>query len=354
MSKRLLSALNHLRKSNPYLREFTRKIYHSDYFQNSMAVQWLCRKAMDNAMELGQRYPTLFSIEVTNKCNAACIMCPRESLTRPKGIMSNDIFKKIIDQIADNGGEAIAFTGLGEPLIDKDLETKIKYSKQRNIRSVQLFTNAALLDEERAEKIIKSGLDNIIISIDGADAETYEKIRLNLSFKTVEKNIKNLIRIKNALRVERPKVKLNMTIYGENIHQRSHFLKKYKSDVDGIRFTYARKWGDGEQEFLKSDSVVNRYMAKTRIYPCPLLWLHFNVFCDGSVPLCCMDFDLVHPLGQINTMNIKDMWYGNNLRSVRDQHRIGKFNENILCRDCAYNMSWISALVATKEKEFVV
>ncbi|GAX60418.1 conserved protein [Candidatus Scalindua japonica] len=268
--------------------------------------------------------------------------------------MSNDIFKKIIDEIAEIGSEVIAITGLGEPLIDKDLETKIKYAKQRNIRIVQLFTNAALLDEERTEKLIKAGLDNIIISTDAADKETYEKIRLNLPFEKVERNIKNFIRIRNALKVEKPKIKLNMTVFGENVHQRTYFHRKYKDYVDGIHFSYARQWGEDKSTFSKSDTVVNRYMSKTRVYPCPLLWLHFNVFWDGSVPLCCMDFDCTHPLGQINTMSIKNIWHGNKLNSVRDQHNMGKSNENKLCKDCMYYISWFSASVAAKKKEFVV
>lgn len=354
MSKNLLLALNCLRKNNPYLREFTRKIYHSGVFQNNMAVQWIYRKTVKKAMERGLCFPTLISIEVTNKCNADCIMCPQGSLTRPKGIMSNSMFKKIIDEMADNGCKAVALTGLGEPLLDKDLEDKIRYAKQRDIISVQLFTNASLLNENRTEKIIKAGLDNIVISTDATDEETHEKIRRNLSFKTVERNIKNFIRIRNSLRVEKPKVKLNMTIFTENIHQRDNFHKKYKDYVDGIRFSYARKWGNSELKSLDNDPVSNRYMVKTHIHPCPFLWLHFNIFWDGSVPLCCVDFDRSYPLGQINTMSIKEIWYGNNLKNMRAQHLSGKFNENKLCRDCAYNISWFSALVAAKEKEFVV
>lgn len=354
MAKKLLSALNDIRRSNPFLREYIRKGYHSNFLQSSKSFQWVYRKTINNAIARGLPFPSVFSIEVTNRCNASCVMCPRESLTRPSGIMTDSLFQKIIDEMVEKRADSVVLTGLGEPLIDKNLEGKIKYAKKRGIKSIQLFTNASLLHDKRTEDIINSGLDNLIISIDAVEEELYKKIRRNLSFEVVDRNIKSILKIREKIGVKKPQVKLNMTVLDQNICQRNYLYERYKDFVDGMHFTYGRSWGKTGLEDLKFKLTGSQYMANTRIYPCPLLWFHFNIFWDGGVAMCCMDFDRRYNLGELTEMSIEKIWHGDVIEKVRAGHLLGKFDENEICRDCAYNISWFNALSILRGEMFII
>ena len=90
--------------------------------------------------------------EVTDHCNAECIMCPRElhKLGRPHGIMDLDKYMRSIDEVSLLGCKQVVLTGFGEPLVDKTLEKKISYAKDKGLRTY-IITNASLLNRSRAE-----------------------------------------------------------------------------------------------------------------------------------------------------------------------------------------------------------
>lgn len=130
-------------------------------------------------------------IEATNLCNAACLMCPREALSRPKGHMSWETFQVVADKVlAFERTEVFSFSGLGEPTLNPHLGRFIAYVSP-HVRTV-LTTNGSLLDDPAIDTLLKAGLDSLILSFNGADAETYEGTMVNLHFGRTQEAIRRL------------------------------------------------------------------------------------------------------------------------------------------------------------------
>jgi hypothetical protein len=136
-------------------------------------------------------------IEATNLCNAACLMCPREALSRPKGHMSWDTFQAVADKVLAFGHtEVFSFSGLGEPTLNPHLGRFIAYASP-NFRTV-LTTNGSLLDDDSIKTLLKAGLDSLILSFNGADAVTYESTMVNLRFCQTQEAIQQLVSLGNG------------------------------------------------------------------------------------------------------------------------------------------------------------
>lgn len=152
--------------------------------------------------------PTVY-VELTNKCNLDCLMCDRGSLSRQKLEMDMGIFKRIIDNAAEIVVPEVKLNRFGEPLLQPLLIDMIKYAKEKGIPRVYFTTNATLLTEELARKIITSGVDSITFSVDGGTAQTYEKIRRGASYKKVANNIERFAKIRQELGQKKPEMVLN-------------------------------------------------------------------------------------------------------------------------------------------------
>ena len=144
--------------------------------------------------------PLCVDIEIASICDLGCPHCFREHIITPDKIMSERLFYKIIDEIKDLEVPSIKLNWRGEPMLHPKIFDFIKFAKQNKILDIIINTNATHLNEKNAEKIIRSGLDQIIFSFDGGSKSTYEKMRPSRfkknSFETVYNNIKMFNKIK--------------------------------------------------------------------------------------------------------------------------------------------------------------
>ena len=154
-------------------------------------------------------------IEVTNHCNLLCETCPRTfvSYEEPK-TLSWDDFLRLVDQFPEM--ERAVLHGIGEPLLNKDLPRMIAHLKARSVH-VLFNTNATLLTEEWSRKLIGAGLDELRVSIDGANPKTYALIRGAPLFHKVLQNLQRFVEVKKELGADRPQPSLWMTGLKENI-----------------------------------------------------------------------------------------------------------------------------------------
>jgi radical SAM protein with 4Fe4S-binding SPASM domain len=154
-------------------------------------------------------------IEVTNHCNLLCETCPRTFTTyeEPK-TLSWENFLHLVDQFPQM--ERAVLQGIGEPLLNKELPRMIAHLKSRDV-TVLFNTNATLLNEEWSRKLIDAGLDELRVSIDGANAKTYALIRGAPLFHKVVNNLKRFVEIQKEIGVSYPRPSLWMTGMKENI-----------------------------------------------------------------------------------------------------------------------------------------
>lgn len=265
------------------------------------------RLLMATGRDRAPRLPEIVQIESTNMCNAKCVFCPRDEMHRPEGIMSMELFRKVVDQCADLGITHVRLHNYGEAFLDRQLVEKVRYAKDRGIREVGMISNGSLITERVARSIIEAGLDAINISVDASGREVFESTRLGLNYDKVIANIERLVRIRAELGKRRPKLILSFVRQNNSADEQA-FIEHWRAIADKIHVTDLHNWGGT----LNHDSDVN--------YPCYRPWLTFTVLWDGRVSLCCADFDGQTVLGDLNTSSIKEVWNSPAYRQVRRDH----------------------------------
>lgn len=274
-------------------------------------------------------------IGVTNACNSDCIMCPHSKLKKI-GTMSMPLYKKILDNCEEIGIKSVTLSFFGEPLLDPTLIEKIKYAKGKKM-SVSFFSNASLLTEKWAKDLVDAKLDNINISFDAYNKETYEKIRKGLKFDVVRNNILNLIRIRDRVGKKEPSINLIFVEMNENKHEVKKFHQDWKKKVDNINVLNMRNWA-GQIEKKSSSSF--HFKSKMERTPCALIWQKMIVDWNGDVVLCCDDWSHSVILGNLEKERIEDVWKGEKLRKIRELHKKREFNKIPICSGCNKKTVW--------------
>jgi len=251
--------------------------------------------------------PEIVQIESTNICNAKCVFCPRDEMHRRQGIMTFELFRKIVDECVELGITHVRMHNYGEAFIDKQLVEKVRYAKQKGIQEVGVISNGSLITEAVARGMIDAGLDAINISVDAAGKEVFEATRLGLKYDKVIANIERLVRMRTASGKRRPKLILSFVRQNNSADEQA-FIEHWRAIADKVHITDLHNWAGT----LNTESDVN--------YPCYRPWLTFTVLWDGRVSLCCADFDGKIILGDLNTSSIRDIWNGEPYRDARRQH----------------------------------
>src|SRR5919112_4227938 len=277
------------------------------------------RLLLATGRDRARRMPEIVQIESTNICNAKCVFCPRDDMHRRQGIMSVELFRKIVDECAELAITHVRMHNYGEALLDRKLVEKVQYAKERGIREVGMISNGSLITEKVARGMIEAGLDAINISVDASGKDVFETTRVGLNYDKVIANIERLVRIRAELGKKRPKLILSFVRQNNSTDEQA-FIEHWRSIADKIHVTDLHNWGGT----LNAESDVN--------YPCYRPWLTFTVLWDGRVSLCCADFDGKTILGDLNTSSIGDIWNAPAYRAVRRSHLESGGPD--ICRSC--------------------
>ena len=267
-------------------------------------------------------FPVEISIGITSHCNSNCFMCPREEIKKHLGFMDFKLFKKIINEAKDYV-ELVYLHFDGEPLMHPQFFEMVKYCKDNGV-TAGISTNAVLLDADRAQKLIDSGLDYLIISIDAASPETYKKVKGTDDYKRVVGNVKNYLILKKKAE-KGPYTALQLIYLKENKEEAGQFKrlwKPYKADTLRIKpvLTFA---GDVD---LKNQDLA--YSSN----PCVYLWRQLSIHWDGVVT--CIEMCRKMPLGNIKDKSLKEIWNSKTLVSLRKFHLRGDKNKMSICKNC--------------------
>ena len=263
--------------------------------------------------------PEIVQIESTNICNAKCVFCPRDEMHRRQGVMSFDLFKKIVDECAELGITHVRVHNYGEPFIDRRLVEKVRYAKSKGIQEVGMISNGSLISEDVARAMIEAGLDAINISVDAGGRDVFESTRIGLKYDKVIGNVERLVRLRAELGRRRPKLILSFVRQNNSADEQA-FIEHWKGIADKIHITDLHNWA----------GTLNRESDVT--YPCYRPWLTFTVLWDGRVSLCCADFDGRTVLGDLNTSTIQEVWNAEPYRKARRMHLESGGPE--ICRSC--------------------
>lgn len=324
-----------------YLFKFIRSYIHLstisriDRILDNRFLNYLYRKFLKQCIKIiEQRALSLriLYIENTNACNARCIMCPREKMTREIGFMDLNLYKKIIDESIVLGVKEVHLQNFGEPLLDSLFLERIAYARKSGIKTV-VFTNASLLQDKISEGILHAGLDEIIVSVDTSQKINYEKIRRGLDYEKTVENIKAFRKIRLKFGVKRPKIicVLTRTIQGkEEIEEARCF---WQSIADQVIEKQAHDWAGAKNYFFRKYSFRH-------FWPCVFLWKSATILWDGQVTICCQDFDGKINLGNLKNDTLKNILSSEQIKHYREFHKKGKREELSLCNACQLNLLW--------------
>lgn len=299
--------------------------------------------------------PAEICIEVTNACNLACTMCPRTKMTRPVGFMEMPLLKKILQEIQPYT-ELVYLHGLGEPLMHPQLGEMIREVKAHGI-ACGLSTNITYLDREKSRMLIESGLDYLILPMEGTTKEVYEKIRVNSNFDKVLRNIDTFFEVEKELGRQIYTV-IQMIAQDMNSHQVQELVSKWQGHkmVNEVR---VKPWQNLNQDEIGHTRYSgNNGNGNARPRPCFYIWRQHDIFWDGSVSLCCMDTDKEFPdAGNFHEQSLEEIWNGEFFQGIRRKHVEGRAHEINLCRVCnipqpneisTYGLSFVPALAVKK------
>lgn len=290
-------------------------------------------------------FPTQVVVESTSICNFDCHGCPSPILQRERGFISLDLFKKIVDEIAkENPQSQLWFAFMGEALLWKDLFTLIRYAKDKGLQDTRLNTNGSLISKEKIRQIHESGLDKIIISIDGHSRETFDAIRpwKGGNYEKVKENTMRLLQTAREEKWKHPEIWVQMVVQDINAHEEEEFKNFWLSQGAVVKIRPRLSWGE------RVEAAWIEKLNISRDFPCPWLMRQVIVCYDGTIVMCGADHEAQYPVGNVKNMSLKEAWNGE-LKRRREQHLKNDFSFP-LCVTCPDWKVGISEIYRLNEK----
>lgn len=278
-------------------------------------------------------FPLNLDIHVTNRCNLRCVMCRRtmelkKGLIKETGFLDTGLYKKIIDEAVKEGCCAVHLTGNGEPLLHKDITEMIKYARERKILDLFMHTNATLLTEDISRKLLEAGLTRLIFSVDSPVKETYESIRRGAKFESVKNNIERFVKMKKAMKLTYPIIRIQMVDMKANQEEIGIFNKVFGKIVDSLgHSSYINYKGlDKKERSIKP-------AAYRRNFVCEQLWQRLTVEWNGKVYACLVVNEDFY-LGNAAEKSIREMWHSRFISGLRKKHIAGHSEAISACHKC--------------------
>lgn len=276
-------------------------------------------------------FPIHLDIEATNICNLRCPFCAvtyKNWGPYKQGYMDLVLFKRIIDEGAENGLCSIKLSFRGEPLLHPNLFEMIHYAKEKGIMDVYFNTNATLLNKNNINQLIDSGLDRISISFEGTTKEVYERYRVGARYEDVLLNIKRLRLIRDKRGLPYPQIRLQTVLLPELKESFAQYVEFWKSIADEVAYLDARR-----------ETPNDDHRGPVADWACPFLWQRMVILWDGTLLPCLMhgipDFSLMS-LGNISKISIKEVWHSQRVSKYRELHKLGQAHKIKACAQCSY------------------
>ncbi|KKQ95722.1 MAG: Radical SAM domain protein [Candidatus Woesebacteria bacterium GW2011_GWB1_43_14] len=279
------------------------------------------------------KYPPQVLLDVTNRCPLSCIRCPVPILRKEPGYHPSDmplpLFQKLADQMSNSS--ILTITGDGEPLVVRDLPKMVHYATEKGI-TVRLITSGLILSERVTRELLESQLDFIDFSLDAATEESYNQVRLDSNYRKVIGNVNRFLELRNEIQGENPttKVLVSMIDQPETHHEIADFFTLWQNRADRV---YVRPL-HSVAGYVPMESRKDVGNSPSRI-PCRILWDRLVVNHKGDVYFCPLGWGRKEALlGNINQETIQEIWNGDSLNQIRENHIGHNIPGGILCHNC--------------------
>lgn len=290
--------------------------------------------------------PISISFEPTTSCNLRCPECPSglRAFTRPTGMLQKNFFRETIDQLAPHLSYLV-FYFQGEPFLNPDFLNMVRHAVSKKIYTAT-STNAHYLTDAVAKRTVESGLDRLIISIDGTTQETYQQYRVGGRLDKVLQGAANIVKWKKSLKSKTPFVIFQFLVVRHNEHQIDDVKKLAKEmGVDAVWLKTAQVY-DFEADpnhLIPTNEKYSRYKKNkagkmqfkgSNQKHCWRLWHDPVITWDGAVVPCCFDKDAQHKLGDLKAQSFKELWQHGVYKKFRASVLDSRSNIDI-CTNCS-------------------
>ena len=228
-------------------------------------------------------------MELTNRCSTDCLMCPREAITRPKGLMSECVFKAVSERLIGEGS-LITFSGMGDPLSHPNVFEWICDIRKKGV-DVGIVINPASLNKEISQKLVESGPNSITLSFPSLRKSVFEKLCPKVSYDDAFKRTLELIDL------ARGNVGLRVTgiITGINTGEQEEYVSFWKERGVGSGMTVCHGRGGN----LRVPGVYELQSFGLESRKCSLFQFHTFVTWEGEVLACCHDLTGATRIGSL-------------------------------------------------------
>ena len=325
-------------------------VHTAKYFTFSKIVNLICVvfSYLLSVFKINSQFkskPFFLSIEVANFCNLHCPECPvgvRKISKNDTKVVDEHLFKKIIDELKPTLQHLILYFQ-GEPLLNKHLPDLITYAHDAKIFT-STSTNGQLLNKDNARLLVKSGLDKLIISIDGTSQETYEKYRIGGSLEKAVDGVRNIVFWKKELNSLTPMVEIQFLVLKTNEHQMPDMRILAKTlNADRISFKTAQLYDfENGNPLMTSINRYSRYKkGKDGRYKikanqpnrCFRLWSGGVVNAHGEVLPCCFDKESTFSFGNVSESSFSSCRKNENAFGFRESILRNR-KQHEICRNC--------------------
>ena len=297
-------------------------------------------------------WPTHAQIEPTTMCNLRCALCPvTEGLERPLEHMELATFQKIIDQL----GQYLFIILLwdwGEPFLNPSIYDMIAYAKAREVGLISSTNGHVFATGDHAERLVLSGIDYIIVAIDGVTQTTYEHYRQGGDLETAISGIRNIVKAREVRGSSTPLIDLRFIAMKHNEHEIPQLEEFSRSlGVDALTIRTLCTYDDGEYCVTQADGSafvpenpayqpftldpMSKSRIRRKVNPCKVLWNNPAIHSNGKVFACTFDPHGRNVLGDLDKSSFAAIWWGPAFRELRHRFRTD-YKELTLCRDCTY------------------
>lgn len=270
-------------------------------------------------------------IEVTTRCNADCSFCPRSKIIRSGKRSIADLEDKTLEKVVKDLAEfrdleLVWLSGLGEPLLYPNLFDAVDLIRKKLSPTVELrvITNCLLLKGKLAEKIIDSGIDSLVCSLNLANEKLYEKFRRSPDFNTIKKNIIEFLLMKGN---QKPAVLLRINEFDVNkpyLAEARSFWSRYLNRNDSFSLGGFSNWAGK----IVRESFVSKPIPSPR-RPCSFLWNFLTINLEGYVFPCCValseNSESFLCLGNVREKSACELYNSEKLKTLRSLHRKGEY-----------------------------
>lgn len=281
------------------------------------------------------KFPKEFQLDITDRCNHACVFCSNPKLLDKKDI-DPDFARRILREAYENGSRMVGIYGTGEPLMVKQLPAYVAYAKELGYEYVYIDTNGALATPKIIQPVIDAGLDSIKFSINAGVRETYNEIHGKDDFDLVLKNLGLLADYKKEHDI---KVKIYVSmVVTDKVRDEVKILEKLV--VPHVDDWYARPLFNTCGNNPENNELANieSFYIRGRKHS-EICFQPFKGFCvtpEGYLSACILDYQRTLILADLNEVSLLEGWQSDVAKEFRRRHREGD-TKGWICYNCIHN-----------------